>query len=48
MEKAKNIIAHGSVTEAAFDLGYENISYFISLFKDRYGVTPKQYKKLSK
>jgi AraC-like DNA-binding protein len=47
MEKAKNIIAHESVTEAAFDVGYENISHFISLFKEKYGVTPKQYKNMA-
>jgi AraC-like DNA-binding protein len=47
MEKAKHIITQESVTEAAFDLGYENISHFISLFKEKYGMTPKQYKKMS-
>lgn len=47
MEKAKTIIKQESITDAAYDLGYENISHFISLFKDRYGVTPKQYKKMS-
>ncbi|MBU5674941.1 AraC family transcriptional regulator [Alkaliphilus sp. MSJ-5] len=33
-----------NVTEVAFRLGYDNISYFIRLFKDKYLVTPKQYK----
>ena len=47
MEKAREIITHESVTDTAMDLGYENISHFISLFKDKYGVTPKQYKKAS-
>jgi AraC-like DNA-binding protein len=47
MEKAKYIVTHESVTEAALDLGYENISHFITLFKDKYGVTPKQYQKMS-
>ena len=46
LEKAKNIIAHESVTETAFDLGYENVSHFITLFKNKYGMTPKQYKKI--
>ncbi|MDK2865701.1 MAG: hypothetical protein PWP51_245 [Clostridiales bacterium] len=32
-----------SVTEVCFDLGFENISYFIKLFKAYYGETPKQY-----
>jgi len=31
-----------SVTEVAFSLGYENVSSFIKVFKDKYGVTPKQ------
>jgi AraC-like DNA-binding protein len=35
--KAKN------VTEVAYDLGYENISHFIKLFKQKFGITPKQY-----
>jgi AraC-like DNA-binding protein len=45
MLKAKDMIKHTSITDAAFDLGYENISHFISLFKNKYGTTPKQYKK---
>lgn len=32
-----------SVTDTAFELGYENISHFIRLFKQEFGVTPKQY-----
>lgn len=43
MEKAKNLIINTNVTEAALDLGYENISHFITLFKEKYGLTPKQY-----
>lgn len=46
LSKAKDLIKHTSVTDVAFDLGYENISHFISLFKSKYGVTPKQYKKI--
>lgn len=45
MEKAKELIERESVTDTAFDVGYENISLFISNFKERYGATPKQYKK---
>jgi len=45
LSKAKNMLKHTNVTEVAFDLGYENISHFISLFKVKYGITPKQYKK---
>jgi AraC-like DNA-binding protein len=48
MKKAEAIIAHESVTDTAFDLGYENISHFIENFKAVYGITPKQYKKKHK
>lgn len=43
LAKAKELLAYESVTEVAYDLGYENISYFIKLFKDKYGVTPKKF-----
>lgn len=45
LSKAKDMINHASVSEVAYDLGYDNISHFISLFKNKYGLTPKQYKK---
>ena len=32
-----------TITEIAFDIGYENVSHFIKSFKDTYGMTPKQY-----
>jgi len=32
-----------NISEIAWELGYQNISHFISLFKERFGVTPKQY-----
>lgn len=43
MEEAKHLLENHSVTEVAFDLGFENPSYFIRIFKLFYGVTPKQY-----
>ena len=45
MEKALNVIEERevSVTELAYEVGYENISYFIKEFKQRYGQSPKQY-----
>jgi AraC-like DNA-binding protein len=45
MEKAMTIINERevSVTELAFEVGYENISYFIKAFSKRFGQTPKQY-----
>lgn len=48
LAKAKDMIKHTSITDTAFDLGYENISHFITLFKNKYGVTPKQYLKQNK
>jgi len=32
-----------NVTDVCYDLGFENISYFIKIFKSYYGETPKQY-----
>jgi len=37
-----------NVTEVAYDLGYYNISHFILLFKNKYGITPKQFKSIGK
>jgi AraC-like DNA-binding protein len=36
-----------NVTEVAYDLGYENISHFISQSKKKYGYTPKQHQKIN-
>ncbi|WP_313376559.1 AraC family transcriptional regulator [Chishuiella sp.] len=35
------------VKDISFEIGYENPSHFISAFKKKYGVTPKQYIKQS-
>ena len=45
LEKALSILKEKevSVTELAFEVGYENISYFIKEFRSKYGQTPKQY-----
>ncbi len=45
LTKAKNLIDSQeiSVTQLAYEVGYENISYFIQAFKSRYGLSPKQY-----
>ncbi len=34
-----------SVTEIAFESGFEDTSYFVRLFKEKYGYTPYKYKK---
>jgi AraC-type DNA-binding domain-containing proteins len=43
LEKAKEMLKYSNVTETALNLGYENISYFISIFNKMFGLTPKQY-----
>ena len=45
LEKALNILSQKeiSVTDLAFEVGYENISYFIKEFKNKVGQSPKQY-----
>lgn len=43
LTKAKEMLINNNVTEVAYNLGYENISHFIRLFKSKYGITPKQY-----
>lgn len=43
LSEAKEMLKYKSVTEVSYDLGYENISHFIELFKKYYGITPKQY-----
>ncbi len=47
LDHAKELLKNKSVTETSFDLGYENISYFIKLFRNKYGLTPKQYQMVS-
>ena len=43
LNEAARLLKFSSVTEVAYDLGYENISHFIKLFKRKFGLTPKQY-----
>ena len=45
LEKAIEIFKAGnsSVTQTAFEVGYENLSHFIKVFRKRYGLSPKQY-----
>lgn len=45
MDKAVELLKVQNVTDVALDLGYENPSHFIRLFKDVYGLTPKQFQK---
>lgn len=43
LNKAREMLKYNSVTETSFDLGYDSVSYFIKLFNDRFGLTPKQF-----
>ncbi|MGP4041220.1 AraC family transcriptional regulator [Gracilibacillus sp. D59] len=44
---AKNLLMYSDLSMQAIaeEVGYENISYFYRLFKQKYGNTPKAYKK---
>ena len=48
METAKKLLLENklNVNEIATNLGYSTSSHFISAFKKKYGVTPKQFAKL--
>lgn len=48
LKKAIQILNHKeiSVTQLAYEVGYENISYFIKEFKKKVGQSPKQYMKV--
>lgn len=43
LNQSKEDLLVKNVSEVAYDLGFESISYFIKLFKAHNGVTPKQY-----
>ncbi len=43
LEKALTLLKRNTVTDVAFELGFESPSHFIRLFKENYQTTPKQY-----
>lgn len=47
LEKAREKLQLGEmqVKEIAYEVGYENPSHFITAFKKKYGITPKQFSK---
>ncbi len=44
LNRSKILLNKLSVTDTAMEVGYENISHFIRLFKKEFGLTPKQFK----
>jgi transcriptional regulator GlxA family with amidase domain len=49
IDKAKKLLLATSlsVKEVAYEVGYENVSYFVRLFKGGVGQTPAQWRKLT-
>lgn len=47
LEDAKKLLLDTtrSVTEIALDTGFNDVSYFIALFREKFGVSPLQYRK---
>ncbi|ORT50568.1 AraC family transcriptional regulator [Vibrio sp. qd031] len=43
LQRSQKLLETLSVTDAAMEVGYDNISHYIRLFKMEFGVTPKQY-----
>lgn len=43
LKKSKEELRYKNVTEVCYELGFQNVSYFIKLFKKYYGETPKQF-----
>ncbi|AWB65527.1 AraC family transcriptional regulator [Saccharobesus litoralis] len=48
IEKAKQRLLSQNVTDTALDVGFNNSTYFATVFKKHTGLSPKQYQKLAK
>ena len=48
LEDAKKLLSETdlSITEIALDTGFNDVSYFIKLFKKQFGISPLKYRKL--
>lgn len=42
------LLSAESVNDIAYSVGYEDANFFIRVFKKYFGVTPNQYRKISK
>ena len=45
IEQAKKVLLKKSVTETAYEVGFNNSNYFATVFKKRTNYTPKQFKR---
>ena len=47
MERAKTLLARGShnVTEACFEVGFSSLGSFSTLFRERVGMSPSEYRR---
>jgi len=45
--EAERLLIHTykNISEISFELGFENVSYFITFFKKKYGVSPEEFRK---
>ena len=34
-----------SITDVSLDVGYSNFSYFYKIFREKYGMSPKQFRR---
>ena len=50
LKKAADMLSSqlGNVSQVAAEMGFSSNSYFIKLFKKKYGVTPNQYMRQNK
>ncbi|MEA4855394.1 AraC family transcriptional regulator [Solidesulfovibrio sp.] len=48
LERAREMLVSGAVTvsEAAYQIGYQSLSHFSRAFRERYGLNPKEYGRL--
>lgn len=42
------LLSSESISDIAYSVGYEDVNFFIRVFKKHFGVTPNQYRKISK
>ena len=44
LERAAELLANNNVSEVAFQVGFESLSYFARAFQDKFGVLPSEYR----